>query len=262
MTSYELIKVESDGHVMTIGIDRGHKANAFDMQVCLELSRAFADYEHDDNARVAVLYGIGRNFISGMDLKALAPHIQQGDPVVAVDGLNPWQVTGRRLSKPVIAAVHGACFTLGLELVMACDMVVCTETARFAQLEPSVGLFPFGGSTVRMPRVAGWQNAMRWMLTSDVFDAQEAYRMGIVQQVVPDGDHMNVAMEWADKVASQAPKAVRAILSNADSAIRSGVPAAEQDLWLKGYELFGTKDGERGIDWFMSGGPRPVFTGE
>ena len=110
--------------------------------------------------------------------------------MVPEGGINPWQVDGRQLSKPVVIAVQGTCLTLGIELILASDMAVAAQSTRFAQIEVGRGILPFGGATIRFPRVAGWGNAMRWILTGDSFDAAEAHRMGLVQEIVPDGEQL------------------------------------------------------------------------
>ena len=102
-------------------------------------------------------------------------------------GINPWQVEGQQLTKPVVIAVQGTCLTLGIELMLASDIVVAADSATFAQIEVARGILPFGGATIRFPRAVGWGNAMRWILTGDTFDAAEALRIGLVQEVVPHG---------------------------------------------------------------------------
>src|SRR6201999_1704517 len=103
-------------------------------------------------------------------------------------GLHPWQVDGRSLTKPGVLVVQGTCLTLGIELALGRDIVIAADSATFAQLEVARGILPFGGATIRFPRTAGWGDAMRWMLTGDSFDAAEAHRIGLVQEVVPHGE--------------------------------------------------------------------------
>ncbi|WP_406432141.1 crotonase/enoyl-CoA hydratase family protein [Streptomyces sp. NBC_00631] len=259
--SYEYIKLERRGEVMLIGINRPEKANAFNRQVFRELSSAYADFDTDDSVRVGVLHGIGRHFTAGMDLREVAPDVSRGNSLVAPGGIHPWQVEGRRLSKPLIAAVHGKCLTLGVELVLAADIAICTASSAFATLEPQLGLFPFGGGTVRLPQRAGWGNAMRWLLTCEEYDAQEAYRIGVVQEVVDDGDHLTRAMQLADKIARQAPLVIRAVLDNGRRALRDGEAAAELEMARLARETFSSEDGKAGIDSFREPGGPPVFVG-
>ncbi|OAN75663.1 enoyl-CoA hydratase [Sulfitobacter sp. EhC04] len=250
--TYKHVTLEQIGDVLLIGIDRPEKANAFNLRLFHELSLAYAEFDSMPSVRVGVLHGVGKYFAVGMDLAAVAPHVQAGGSIVAPGGINPFQVDGQRLSKPLVAAVHGKCLTLGIELLLATDIVVCSESTTFAQLEPSLGLFPFGGVTLRLPRAAGWGNAMRWLLTSEQFDAQEAHRIGLVQEVVPDGDHLTRGLAIAQRIARQSPSAIRAVLDNARSALRDGEQAAEQQMVPLAEKTFNSPDGRKGINAFMS----------
>jgi enoyl-CoA hydratase len=260
--TYDYIKVERRGHVMMIGINRPDKANAMNLQSIKELSSAYAEFDKDDSMRVAILHGVGKHFTAGMDLREVAPEVSRGNSLIAPDGIHPWQVDGERLSKPLIAAVHGKCLTLGVELVLAADIVVCAASATFAQLEPQVGLFPFGGVTIRLPQRAGWGNAMRWVLTCDEYDAQEAYRLGLVQEVVADGEHLTRATELAEKIARQAPLVVRAVLSNGRRAMREGEGAAELEMPRLAARTFNSRDGQAGIGSFMRSDSAAEFIGQ
>ncbi|WP_156759883.1 crotonase/enoyl-CoA hydratase family protein [Microbacterium karelineae] len=259
--SYEYIRVERVGPVMIIGINRPNKANAFNIATFRELSLAYAELDDDESIRVGVIHGVGRHFTGGMDLREVAPLVQSGESLVATGGIDPWQVSGRKLRKPVIAAVHGKCLTLGVELILATDVVVCTSTASFATLEPSLGLFPFGGGTIRLPQRAGWGNAMRWLLTADEYDAQEAYRIGVVQEIVDEGDHLTRAMQIAEKIARQAPLAISGVLQNARRAVREGEAAAEIEMLLRARDSFTSVDGQAGIASFREPGGPVTFVG-
>ncbi|MEB3371363.1 crotonase/enoyl-CoA hydratase family protein [Saccharopolyspora mangrovi] len=259
--SYEYVQVERHGHVMVIGINRPKKANSFNLQLCRELSSAYAELDADDSIRVGVLHGVGRHFTAGMDLREVGPEVSRGSSLLAPGGIHPWMVEGKRLSKPLIAAVHGKCLTLGVELVLAADIVVCAASASFAQLEPLLGLFPFGGVTVRLPQRAGWGNAMRWILTCEEYDAREAYRLGLVQEVVDDGDHLTRAMQLAEKIARQAPLAIKAVLENSRRALREGEAAAELEMPRLAQQTFNSEDGQAGIDTFRQPVSAPVFVG-
>jgi enoyl-CoA hydratase len=258
--TYDYIKVERRGHVMMIGINRPQKANAFNLQLCRELSSAYAEFDRDDSARVGILHSFGNHFTGGMDLPTVAPEVSAGNSISATDGIHPWQVDGQQLSKPLIAAVHGKCMTLGVELVLAADIVVCTASATFVQLEPQFGLFPFGGTTIRLPQRAGWGNAMRWVLTCEEFDAQEAHRIGLVQDVVADGEHLSRALELAEIIARRAPLAIQAILSNGRRAMREGEAAAEIEMPRLARQTFNSRDGQAGIGSFPK--PPEEFVGQ
>ncbi len=128
---------------------------------------------------------------------------------------------------PSIAAVNGKCLTVGIELVLAADICVAAENATFAQIEIKRGIFPFGGATLRFAERAGWGNAMRWLLTGDEFDAHEAYRIGLVQEIVADNTQLDKAIEIATRIAKQAPLGVYATIKSARKVQNEGFTAAK-----------------------------------
>jgi enoyl-CoA hydratase/carnithine racemase len=171
---------------------------------------------------------------------------------VAEGGIDPWQLSGRQLGKPVVMAVQGTCLTLGIELILASDIAVAAASTRFGQIEVARGILPFGGATIRFPRAVGWGNAMRWILTGDMFDAAEAHRIGLVQEVVPDGAQYDRGLELARRIAAQAPLAVQAALANARLAIREGDAAAEAALQPALVRLVGSEDAAIGMTAFAT----------
>ena len=124
---------------------------------------------------------------------------------LADDGLDPLGVYGPPVTKPLVCAVQGICFTIGIELMLATDVRVAARDARFGQIEIKRGIYPVGGATIRMPREIGWANAMRWLLTGDEIPAEEAYRIGLVQELVEPGRQLPRALEIAERIAAQAP---------------------------------------------------------
>ena len=185
-TTHEpLMTREKRGHVFLIGLNRPDKKNAFNLALLRELSAALGELEADDDLRVGVIFAHGDNFTAGLDLMDVAPVMGSGQPILAEGAMDPVGIHGPRCSKPLICAVHGLCLTLGIELMLASDIVVAGENARFAQIEIKRGIFPFGGATQRWIAASGWGNAMRYLLTGDELDAATAYRIGMVQEVVP-----------------------------------------------------------------------------
>jgi enoyl-CoA hydratase/carnithine racemase len=244
--------VKQEGAVRVIGLNRPAKRNAFDLTMIAELGAAYSALDADDSVRAAVLYGEGLMFTAGLDLANVAGKVQAGEPLVPEGGIDPWQVGGRRLSKPVVTAVHGKVLTLGIELMLGADIAVAAESTKFAQLEIARGIYPFGGATIRFPRVAGWGNAMRWMLTAEEFDTTEAHRIGIVQEVVPDDTHLQRAIEIAQVIARQAPLGVQATMQNARLAQRHGEAAAEAELVPTVQKLFASEDAGLGVQAFLT----------
>jgi enoyl-CoA hydratase len=247
------ITVERDEHVLLIGFHRPEKRNAADFQLLQELSLAYAELEHDPDLRVGFVFAHGDHFTAGLDLADVGPRIGPlGLEIAPEGGINPWQVSGERLSKPVVIAVQGTCLTLGIELILASDIAIAAESTSFGQIEVARGILPFGGATIRFPRAVGWGNAMRWILTADTFDAAEAHRIGLVQEVVPDGAQYERGLGLARRVAAQAPLAVQAALKNARQAIREGDAAAEAELQPALVRLAQTEDARIGLEAFLT----------
>ncbi|MEU8824644.1 crotonase/enoyl-CoA hydratase family protein [Streptomyces sp. NPDC048636] len=256
------VLVDREDAVLTIAINRPAKANAIDAEMIASLSHAYTRLSGDPTLRVAVVRGNGRHFTAGLDLASLAPRLAAGGEGLIPDGgRDPWGMYGEPASKPVITAVHGRCFTAGLELVLNADLCVAAEDTVFGQQEVSRGIVALGGATVRLPQRAGWGDAMRYLLTGDTFDAREARRMGIVQDVVPPGEQLGRAMALAHRIAAQAPLAVQATLADARRAL-SG-PVAESAASLRddvGPRLFATADATEGITAMLER-RSPVYTG-
>jgi len=243
------VLVERDGHVLRIGLDRPEKRNAADLRMLHELALAYGVLDRDPELRVGLVHAIGDHFTAGLDLADVVPAVTaDGLRVVPEGGVDPWRVDGSSVSKPVVVAVRGTCFTLGVELALAADVVVAGRSASFAQLEVSRGILPFGGATARLPRRVGWGDAMRWLLTGDRFDADEALRIGLVQEVVDDELVLGRASELAARIAAQAPLAVQATLASARLAAREGEAAAEARLQPELVRLLATDDARRGAE--------------
>jgi enoyl-CoA hydratase len=245
------VRVERRGHLLLMGLDRPAKRNAADMRMLRELASAYGLLDRDPELRVGVVHAIGDHFTGGLDLADVAPNIGRGPggglDTVPDDGVDPWRIADAGAGKPVMLAVQGTCLTLGIELALASDVVVAAAGTTFGQIEVARGIMPFGGATLRFPTAAGWGDAMRWMLTGDPFDAEEARRMRIVQLVVPDGEQLEAAIGIAERIAAQAPLAVQATLRNARAALRDGHGAAAAALPAELVRLAGSEDAARGM---------------
>lgn len=256
MGDEQRIITERRGNVLLIGLNRPEKRNAADFALLQQLALAYGELERDPELRVAVVHAVGDHFTAGLDLADIGPRLgPDGLDVVPPGGIHPWQVAGQSLTKPVVIAVQGTCLTLGIELILASDIAVAAESTQFGQIEVSRGILPFGGATIRFPRAVGWGNAMRWILTGDMFDATEAHRIGLVQEVVPDGTQLDRALELAGRIAAQAPLAVQATLANARKAVRDGDAAAEADLQPGLARLAASEDARIGMEAFLTRQP-------
>ena len=247
------IITERRGHILLIGLNRPEKRNAADFDLLSRLADAYGELERDPELRVGLVHGVGDHFTAGLDLADLGPRIgADGLSFVGPDGIDPWQVSGTPLTKPVVIAVQGTCLTLGVELILASDIAVAARGTRFGQIEVTRGILPFGGATLRFPRAVGWGNAMRHILTGDLFDAAEAHRIGLVQEVVDDGTQFDRARELAERIAAQAPLAVQAALANAKRAVRAGDAAAEAELQPALVRLAASEDARIGMEAFLT----------
>ncbi len=235
------------GQIMLIGLDRAAKRNAFDLDLLNELCLAYGEFEADSEARVALLFAHGEHFSAGLDLAKVAASFAAGWQIPA-GGCDPWGVFGGpRVSKPVIVAAQGYCYTIGIELMLAADINLCASNTRFAQMEVQRGIMPFGGATLRLPQSAGWGNAMRWLLTGDEFDAHEAYRLGLVQEVLASEELMPRALALAERIAAQAPLGVQATLASARQAVHEGEATALANLQPTAARLMASEDAAEGL---------------
>jgi enoyl-CoA hydratase/carnithine racemase len=245
---------ERRGRVFCIGLDRAAKRNAFDLPLWTDLCRAYAELDADDELRVGVLHAHGDHFTGGLDLPQWGPVFSSGRWDIP-EGLDPLGITGPRLKKPIVAAVQGICLTIGIELLLATDVRVAADTARFAQIEVKRGIYPVGGATLRFPREVGWGNAMRWLLTGDEFDAAEALRLGLVQEVVPAGRQVERAIELAETIAAQAPLGVYATLASSRAAIPGTETEAARRLLPDLQPLMKSEDVQEGMRAFLERRP-------
>ena len=245
------VTTERRGHVFLVGLDRVAKRNAFDLDMFFALSRAYAELERDPELRCGVLFAHGDHFTGGLDLPKFAPVFASGKWALPDGGLDPMGLAAPRLSKPVVGAVQGICFTIGIELLLATDVRVAATTTRFAQIEIKRGIYPVGGATLRFPRDCGWGNAMRWLLTGDEFGAEEALRIGLVQEVTEPGGQLDRAVALAQVIAAQAPLGVRATMASARLAFGEAEDEAARRLLPDLQPILASDDVNEGMQSFL-----------
>jgi enoyl-CoA hydratase len=206
--------LERRGHVLIVTLNRPEARNALSGPMMALMRQAWDQVDGDPDIRVCVLTGAGGAFCAGADLKAMT-RSHPGDAFKAgeldlsvIDAL----LKGRRLTKPLIAAVEGPAIAGGTEILQATDIRVAGESARFGVSEARWGLFPLGGSAVRLPRQIPYTVAADLLLTGRHISAAEALRIGLIGHVVPDGQALAKALEIAEAIAANGPVAVRAIL--------------------------------------------------
>jgi enoyl-CoA hydratase/carnithine racemase len=254
------VSLERRGHVLVIGLDRAAKRNAFDLPLWDALCRAYGELDRDPALRVGVLHAHGEHMTGGLDLPQWTPVFASGRWQIPDGGIDPLGLTGPRLHKPMVAAVQGVCLTIGIELLLATDVRIAAASARFGQIEIKRGIYPVGGATLRFPRECGWANAMRWLLTGDEFDAAEALRIGLVQEVVPHGEQLARAVALAEVIAAQAPLGVYATLASSRAALPADEHAAAARLLPDLQPLLSSDDVQEGLRAFAARRPG-TFTG-
>jgi len=245
------IVCDTRGMILLIGIDRPKKLNGWTPEMMNGLATAFTTYERDPALRCALIYSTGPHFTAGLDLPRCAHLFKEGKRLFAPGLVDPLGLDEPRRTKPVVVAVEGICFTLGIELLLACDVTVAASNCRFSQLEGKRGIMASAGATIRMVERAGWGNAMRYLLTGDEFDAATAFRLGFVQQVTEPGATFDAALAIAETIARQAPLAIREMLLSSRRSIEEGPRAAARALADQQAFLSRTEDAAEGVRAFV-----------
>jgi len=206
---YKTLIYEKKDDIGILTVNRPDKMNAISNELTSELSSLLDELEKDDKLRVLVITGAGdKAFVAGADIQELVDRDARMGRRVSRERQEIFSRI-ENLPVPVIAAVNGYALGGGLELALACNIRVCSEKAQFGAPEVKLGIIPGDGGTQRLPRLVGLGRAMEMILSGDFIDAQEAYRIGLVNRVVPPEELMKAAMELAQKIASRPPLAVR-----------------------------------------------------
>lgn len=255
--------VERQGHVLVVTLNRPEARNAFSPDMLVRAYDAWKQLDEDPDLRVAVVTGADGNFCSGMDLKALAQGVEgETGQRMADDPDLHWKALLRhfRPSKPIVAAVEGYCVAGGTEILQAMELRVAAQSAQFAIAEVRRGLFPLGGSTVRLQRQIPYTVAADLLLTGRLISAHEAKEAGLVGHVVPDGQALDKALELAELIAANGPVAVRTVLqSMRETKDLPEADALARELEL-GWPVFATDDAKEGPRAFAEK-RAPVFKG-
>lgn len=251
--SNHLVSVEKEGCVLLIGMNRPDKRNALSLDMYWELAAAYGRLHNDPELRCGLLFAHGDHFTAGLDLVQWAPVFAGGKfPDIPEEMIDPFGLDeDKRLSKPLVMAVQGICYTIGFEMLLCTDVRIAASDLRLGQIEVKRGIYPVGGATVRMYQEIGWANAMRYLLTGDEITAQEAYRMGLVQQVVDPGQQFQAALDLAVRISKQAPLGVQAALRSARIARRDGNKAALERLFPDIMPIMNSEDAREGVQAFM-----------
>lgn len=246
--AYEFILVHRQDPIAIVQINRPKQLNALNSRVMQELTNALEELDTDDALRCFIVTGNERAFGAGADIKDMA----SATPVemLTKNWIAYWDRI-KKVTKPVIAAVSGYAFGGGCELAMACDLIVASESAQFAQPEINLGVIPGAGGTQRLTRALGKSKAMEMVLTGRTLTAHEAEARGLVARVVPTEVYLDEAKKLALEIASKAPVAVRLAKESVNKAFESSLTDGldyERKLF---YFLFSTEDGHEGMNAFV-----------
>jgi enoyl-CoA hydratase/carnithine racemase len=254
------ISVEQRGRILLMGLDRREKYNGLTPKMMRELGQAYTRLDEDPELWAGVLFGHGKHFTAGLDLPKWAVGMKEGrrdrDRSDRVDPMG----LARACRKPIVTAVHGITYTAGIEMMLAGDIVVAADDCRFSQLEPKRGIHATGGATIRFVERGGWGNAMYHLLTCDEFGAEEARRIGLVQEIVPRGAELARALELAEQIAAMAPRAVQATKASSRRYLDHGFAATVAAFATDQAELAQLDDAREGVASFVER-REPKFTG-
>ncbi|ATZ28367.1 crotonase/enoyl-CoA hydratase family protein [Streptomyces lavendulae] len=255
MGGTEHLTVDRHGATLVLTMNRPEAKNALSLPLLVGLYDGWLEADADDTVRSVVLTGAGGDFCAGMDLKALAGKGMEGDAYrdrLKADPDLHWKAMLRhhRPRKPVIAAVEGYCVAGGTEILQGTDIRIAGEGATFGLFEVRRGLFPIGGSTVRLPRQIPRTHALEMLLTGRPYGAGEAARIGLVGRVVPDGTALEAALETAERINACGPLAVEAVKASVyETAGLTETEGLAAEL-ERGWPVFDTADAKEGARAF------------
>ncbi len=244
------VLIERDGAIALVTLNRPEKLNALNQDVRQRITAAMDELAGDDDIKVAIIHGVGpKAFIAGADVSEFASRTADEQREVS-EGRRVYDAVAD-FPKPLIAAIHGFCVGGGCELALACDLRVADRTAQFCQAEIRLGLIPGAGGTQRLARLVGAGQALRMALTGDNIDASEAYRIGLVEFLVDEGEHLNKAKELASRMARWSPVALglakQAVRVAFEKPLTEGLDD-ERELFLSAFD---SDDGREGVRAFV-----------
>ncbi len=250
------IRFDKQDRIATVTINRPDVMNSLTVEMLAALDAAFEEFNNDDDLWVAILTGAGdKAFCSGMDMKEAIPLLTEGDSLGYDD---PTKRQFSDVFKPIISAVNGYCIAGGLEMLEGTDLRIAAEHATFGLGEVRWGIIPTGGTHIRLPRQIPWAVAMELLLTGQPIDAQRAYSIGLLNQVVPADELMPAALKLAETICKNGPLAVRTAKEIAVRAL--GLEPGFTLERILGDRVMNSEDAKEGPRAFMEKRP-PKFTG-
>lgn len=248
--SYQNILTETRGRIFIITVNRPDKLNALNYQTIQEIGKAVAEANGNPDASGIILTGSGEKaFVAGADISEFASYSPAEAEQLSRDGGTVFNSI-ERSTKPVIAAVNGFALGGGCELAMACHIRVAAENAKFGQPEVNLGLIPGYAGTQRLVQLIGKGKALEFLMTADMLNAQEAFRLGLVNYVVPQAELIARATELLEKIATKAPLAIAAVIRCVNSHFAHDEDGFETEIRAFG-ECFATADFKEGTQAFL-----------
>jgi enoyl-CoA hydratase len=243
------VRTEAHGKILRIIIDNAAKKNSFSPQMMLQMSDALTLLDLTNDYWVGVVCAEGSDFTAGLDMpKFFGPAAERLEPK---EGNVDVFALKKRCRKPIVTAVQGIVYTIGIEMMLAGDIVVAAADSRFCQMEAKRGIAPLAGAHFRYLTRTGWGDAMYHLLLCDEFTAERAYKIGLVQEVVPTGDQIRRAMEIAEQIANNAPIGIQVTKEAALKFIEGGEQAAIDYIPEIKDRVLGSEDAKEGIQSFV-----------
>lgn len=259
---YQTILYKKEKSIALIILNRPDNLNAISLKLAKELEQIFDEIDNDNSVRVVILTGSGRAFSVGADIKeimspgqaSLATWVARGKPL-------PFFNKIENLDKPVIGAINGLAIGGGCELALACDLRIASSTAKFGFGEIKIGTIPTGGGTVRAPRLIGIGKAKEMLFFGDPINAKEAYRLGLVNKIVPPKSLLSEAKKWANTLSHRPPLALKAIKSCVNVGMQMALTAAIDFEVKEAAFVNTTEDRNEGMQAYFEK-RQPVFKGK
>ncbi|MEX2159217.1 MAG: enoyl-CoA hydratase [Dehalococcoidia bacterium] len=264
MSNYSELLYDVCDNIATITMNRPDRLNAISGPMLESFSRAFRDADLDPDVRVIILTGAGRGFCAGLDLKDFTAGTGIGSngnlAAAKFDLAGSPPIVLHQTDKPVICALNGPAAGYGMDLALGCDIRIASTNGKLAAVFAKRGVLPESGGTWLLPRLVGWAKAAEIAFMGKVLSAQESLELGLVNAVVEPEDLMNVTLEWATEIASNAPLAIQATKRMMRLGLEETFEANVHHVFLQLLPLFRTQDFQEGVKAFMEKRP-PTFQG-
>jgi enoyl-CoA hydratase len=253
-----IVSPNYDKHIALIQLNRPKELNALNLQLMLELKNALIQLDNNEEVRCIIITGNEHAFAAGADIKQMEN--KNAIDLLKIDQFETWDQI-RKTKKPIIAAVSGFALGGGCELVMTCDMIVASETAKFGQPEIKLGIMPGAGGTQRLTKAVGKALAMEMVLTGKFISSEEALNAGLINKVVPIELYLEESVKMAKEIIIQSPIAIRlakeSVLKAFDSGLQEGLYFERKNFYM----CFASEDQKEGMNAFVEK-RKPIFNGK